>query len=314
MPLNDRMSLQHHVSKLGKTCTIVQQNELLERCCKLEARITAYGNRISVLNKSDDNTMWLTPDNNMLDTTADPSDAPSNESPNGWYTPKDEWITLPSSFTAGEVECLSLKPIAMIETSLRKGQISYALHGLHLALGEKLLCFWMQVCSANTQWTTSCAWDNVHKLDAEAQTFWCTYQLAWNALQHLEANPEYMATLHDITNNDLRVAGDLTDERRYGQRLDSLPWFWQTGYDNNSNGPHMQECMYWSPTTCCPTNQSGKRINGQSDSMTWMMVRGLQDWIAIVTSKSLCGILWQKRQAISFPNYLISNVSWILWD
>lgn len=139
--MNDRISLQHHVSKLGKTCTIVQQNELLERHHKLEARITAYGNRISVLIKSDDNTMWSTPDNYMLDTTVDPSDTLSNESPNGWYTPEDEQITLPSSFAAGEVECLSLEPISMIETSLRKGQISYALHGLCLTLGEKSLCF-----------------------------------------------------------------------------------------------------------------------------------------------------------------------------
>ena len=124
--MNDRISLQRHVSKLGKACTIVQQNELLERHCKLEARITAYGNRISVLIKSNDNTMWLTPDNNMSDTTVDPSDAPSNESPDGWYIPEDEWITLPSSFAAGEVEHLTLEPIAMIETSLRKGKISYA--------------------------------------------------------------------------------------------------------------------------------------------------------------------------------------------
>ena len=145
--------------------------ELLERCRKLEARITAYGNRISVLIRSNDNTLWSTPDYNMSDTTADLSDAPSNESPNGWCSPKDEQITLPSSFAAGEVEHLSLEPIAMIETALRKRQISYALHGLHLALGEKSLCFQMQVHRANTQQTTSCAWNNVHKMGAEAWTF-----------------------------------------------------------------------------------------------------------------------------------------------
>ena len=252
--VNGRVSLQHHVSKLGKSCTIVQQNELLERRRKLEARISAYGNKISVLIQSDNNTMWSNPDNNMSDTPMDPLDQPDDEFPEGWYTPEDERITLPSSLAVGEVERLSLQPIAMIEMALRKGQISYALHGLRLALGEKSLCFRTQVCRANTQRTTSHAWDNVHKLDAEAWTFRHTYRLARSALQRLSAEPEYMATLHDITDNDLKVAGDLTDERRIGQRSDSLAWFWRTGYDNNANSPQMEECMFRCPTTCSPIN------------------------------------------------------------
>ena len=63
-------------------------------------------------------------------------------------------------------------------------------------------------------------------------------------MQRLETDLDYLATLHDITNDDLKVAGDLTDEQRFGQRLDALPWFWRIGDVDNSSGPRMQECTY----------------------------------------------------------------------
>ena len=98
------------------------------------------------------------------------------------------------------------------------------------------------------------AWDNVHKLDHRAQTFQSTYQLARTTLQHLSVDPEYCATLQDITDDDLKVAGDLMDKQRYGQQLDSLPWFWCIGYENNTSSLQMQECRYSSLNKCCPTN------------------------------------------------------------
>ena len=41
----------------------------------------------------------------------------------------------------GEIDHQSLKSIATIEAELRKGQVSDALEGLRLALGEKSLRF-----------------------------------------------------------------------------------------------------------------------------------------------------------------------------
>ena len=92
--------------------------------------------------------------------------------------------------------------------------MSDALEGLCLALGEKSLCFRTEVRNANTQQTTNCAWDNVHKFDANARKCWSAYRHARSALQHLEVDPEYLQMLLPITDKDLKVAGDLTDERR----------------------------------------------------------------------------------------------------
>jgi len=79
--------------------------------------------------------------------------------PEGWFALERENITLPSALAPREIECQSLQSITLIEAELWKGQVSDALEGLHLALGEKSLCFWAEVRNANSQWTTNCAWD-----------------------------------------------------------------------------------------------------------------------------------------------------------
>jgi hypothetical protein len=99
------------------------------------------------------------------------------------------------------------------------------------------------VCNANSQRTLHRAWDNVHKLDSEAQKCRSTYQQARNALQHLPIDPEYLAKLRNITDDDLKVVGDITDEQRFRQWSDTLPWFWHINEVSNSNAPQMQECM-----------------------------------------------------------------------
>ena len=234
------MLLQHHVTSLGSTYLVAQKNDLLDRRRKLEARITTYEHRISVIIKLDDDTQWSTQDGKIPDMDPQPGEASDDLLelyPDGWITPEREQITLPSALAPGEIDRLSLRPLSKIEAELRKGQVADALEGLRLALGEKSLCFRTEVRNAHSQRTTHRAWDNVHKLDAEARKCRSTYRQAQNALQRLSIDPEYLATLRDITNDDLKVAGDLTDERRFGQRSDTLPWFWWIGEAVDSSGP-----------------------------------------------------------------------------
>src|SRR6202451_4196177 len=69
-------------------------------------------------------------------------------------------------------------------------------------------------------------WDNVHRLDVQPRKCRSTYRHARSALQRLDFDLEYLVTLLDITDDNLTVAGDLTDEGRFSQRSDTLPWFW----------------------------------------------------------------------------------------
>jgi len=59
--------------------------------------------------------------------------------------------------------------------------------------------------------------------------------------------PDFLATLHDITEGDMKMAGDLTEENRYGQRSDTLAWFWRLDDGLSGEGhlsPRMRECTY----------------------------------------------------------------------
>ena len=239
------MLLQRHVTSLGSTYSVAQKNDLLDRRRKLEARITTYEHRISVIIKLDDDTQWSTQDGKIPDMDPQPGEASDDLLelyPDGWFTPERERITLPSALAPGEIDRLSLRPLSMIEAELCKGQVADALEGLCLALGEKSLCFRMEVRNANSQRTTNRGWDNVHRLDVQARKCRSTYRHARSALQRLDFDLEYLVTLLDITDDDLTVAGDLTDEGRFGQRSDTLPWFWRIGDTVDSSGPRMQEC------------------------------------------------------------------------
>jgi len=233
------------VASLGSGCTVAQKNDLLDRRRKLEARISTYEHRISVVMKLDDDATWSTQDGKRSDSFFDqeePSDDILEHYPEGWFTPEMDRITFPSALAPGEINRLSLKSIAMVEAELRKGQVTDALDGLRLALGEKSLCFRTEVRNANSQRTTHRAWDNIHKFNAEARQCCSTYRYARNALHRLPVDQDYLGTLKDITEDDMKVAGDLTDESRFGQRSDTLPWFWGIGSPDDSNGPRMQEC------------------------------------------------------------------------
>jgi hypothetical protein len=226
-------------------CSVPQKTELLDRRRKLEARISNYENRMSLLMKLDDDTQWSEQISDIDPQSAEASDNVLELHPDGWFTPERERLTLPSSLAPGEIERLSLHSIVMMEAELRKAQVTDALEGLRLVLGEKSLCFRTEVRNASSQRTTNRAWDNVHKLDREAKRCRTTYRHARTALERLYVDPEYLATLHNITDNDLKVAGDITDAGRFGQRSDTLPWFWRIGESiDESGGPRMLECMY----------------------------------------------------------------------
>jgi hypothetical protein len=100
----------------------------------------------------------------------------------------------------------------------------------------------MEVHNASSQRTTNRAWDKVHKFDADARRCWAIYRHALCALTHLQMHGDYVQSLHAITDEDLKVTGDLTDENRFGQRSDRLPWFWRIVDQGSSNGPRMDEC------------------------------------------------------------------------
>jgi hypothetical protein len=203
----------------------------------------------ALLNLSDD-TQWSTDAGQFraAEESADElSDADEAHLPEMAMMPELDMLSLPSSLAPGEIDRNALESIAMVEAELRHGQIHDALHELRLALGEKSLCFRAEVRNANSQRTSQRAWANVHKHDADARKHRKMYNHARAALTRLNLLPDFLATLHDITEGDMKMAGDVTEENRYGQRSDTLAWFWRLDEGLSGEGnlsPRMRECAY----------------------------------------------------------------------
>jgi hypothetical protein len=115
-----------------------------------------------------------------------------------------------------------------------------------MALGEKSLLYRTDVRNMKSQRTSLKAWQNVNKQDAVARRHKRAYDRARKALIRLNIDTEYLSTLHDITPADMKMAGDVTEENRIGQRSSMLAWFWRLGgdaaMDEVEMNPRMKEC------------------------------------------------------------------------
>lgn len=196
--------------------------------------------------KVDDDVHWRTTDG--VSPSLVPGDDPEWEIdyPDGDIQPEIALVPMPSLLVMGELDRLGLRSIAHIEVELRKGQVSDALDSLRLALGEKSLSFRTDIRNADSQRESNRSWDKVHKFDDHARRERDVYRLARTALDNLPTDQEYLSSLREISDEDMKVSGDLTDERRFGQRSDTLPWFWGFGPEGGlgTGNERLRECAY----------------------------------------------------------------------
>lgn len=243
------MLLRSHIASLGKRLSTAQKTELLDRRRRLESRISSFEQHIGVLMNVSDDMQWSNSAGklrDMQDSSDYSSDDDSTTVPEISITPEQDMISLPSSLAPGEINRHSLQRLAEVEGELRKGQINDSLQGLRLALGEKSLSFRAEVRNAHSQRTSQRAWAKVNKFDVEARRHRRIYNHSREALQRLAVFPEYLSSLHDITDDDMKMSRDVTEENRYGQRSDMLAWFWRFDNglsDEEQTSPRMTECM-----------------------------------------------------------------------
>ena len=182
-------------------------------------RIFAFEQKASTFMVLDDDTQWSSWGENTEDgIDGDWSDG-SDEANVGEVVahPETQNVSLPSALSLGEVQRLGIEHLATQEGSLRHGQITDALAGLRMALREKSLLFRTQVRNARSQRTTLKAWKEVNKQDADARKHRKAYLDAREALRRLNVDSKYVERLQDITKEDMKMAGDVTEENRIGQ-------------------------------------------------------------------------------------------------
>ena len=129
------------------------------------------------------------------------------------------------------------------------GQMNDALDRLRMALGEKSLLYRTEVRNSKSQRTSLRSWQNVNKQHLLARQHKRAYDHARNALTRLDIDRDYHSTLHDITLEDMKMSGDVTEENQMGQRSSVLAWFWRLDSDVAMEvvelNPRMKECGYF---------------------------------------------------------------------
>ena len=242
-----RVGLQKHIVTLRKKPSATEKAELLERRRRLILRITSFERKGNACFKLDDDVRWMTDVNgegeeeedSHYSDESDVEDVPED-------MPETRALALPSSLAPGEIEQLGLVDLARQESALRQGQINDALEGLRMALGEKSLLYRTEVRNLKSQRTSLRAWQNVNKQDLVAKGHKRAYDRARKALMRLDIDRDYLSTLHDITPEDMKMSGDVTEENRTGQRSSTLAWFWRLGSDvameEVEANPRMKEC------------------------------------------------------------------------
>src|SRR5215510_7748717 len=150
-------------------------------------------------------------------------------------------LLMPSAL--GSQQCVDLGKTTLMEQEiqLRVGQANDALAKLRLALAHKSMVFRLQIRVADSQSHKTRAWDNVKTANATVNKHLRTYRLAHQALLNLNAGQEQFQS---ITPNDLKMAADVVEENRYGQKNETLPWIWRIGFsgEDAKRDNWLQEC------------------------------------------------------------------------
>jgi hypothetical protein len=157
--------------------------------------------------------------------------------------PENTVICLPSSFEQDDIERLGLHDLAKQEMELRQGQANDSLMGLRMALGHKAIVYRTKVRTAATSHGKTRAWGDIKTITVKVNKHVRAYRRARNAMERLGADDTVLGRYQELKQEHLKLSGDITDENRYGQRNDVLPWFWRLdGQNSDQDDTWMQEC------------------------------------------------------------------------
>jgi hypothetical protein len=148
-------------------------------------------------------------------------------------------VLLPLPSFIGVDACKSLERTSLMgqEIQLRLGQAYDALEDIRVALAHKSLLYRNKVQKSDNNKQSTRAFDAINRVSSTISRHATTYRVAYNALKNMDG---LEADLKPISNSDLKLAGDITEENRVGQKSDTLAWFWKLGSTETSDG--MEEC------------------------------------------------------------------------
>ncbi|KAG1794022.1 hypothetical protein EV424DRAFT_1548130 [Suillus variegatus] len=135
------------------------------------------------------------------------SDAGIENQPNS-YHPEKTVISLPSNLGLDTCTAIGVDDLVKQELILRQGQANDALQNIRVHLADKVVIFQKTVRVAKSQATSTRAWAQVHLVDRAV-----------------------------LVKEQLKVSTAVADPNSWGQRNNTLPWFWSLDMagDSESN-------------------------------------------------------------------------------
>lgn len=151
------------------------------------------------------------------------------DEPNEFF-PEDLPLSMPSYIRASS--CLKeagLKDLIKEEVQLRIGQANDSLEKLKTHLGHKSILYRMNLRSSTSVRTDTRSQQDIRRVSLKIARNVRSYHRARKSLSQLEASQDILQKYQLVKPDELGLSKDITEENRFGQSSDMLPWFWRIG-------------------------------------------------------------------------------------
>ena len=148
----------------------------------------------------------------------------SNECPS-----EDLTLRMPSYIGASSLKEVGLDNLIKEEIQLRIGQANDSLEKLRTHLGHKSILYRMNFRSSTSVRTDTRSKQDIRRIILKITRDVRSYHRARKSLFRLEASQDILQKFQLIKPDELGVSKDITEENRFGQGSDILPWFWRIG-------------------------------------------------------------------------------------
>lgn len=203
-------------------------------------------------------------------------------------------LCLPSSFGVVALREAKLVHLADEEIQLQMGQANDCLEKLRNDLGEKSILYRINKRSSASNRTDTRSKQDIRRVGLKVNKNVRSYHRAFDALSYLDAK-DISGKYKRIAHEDLALSKDITEENRFGQSSDVLPWFWRIEGVNQSSSEWNDECEWYLRVFSICINSLFAVLR-----VSWMKARARYErWreeIEVVKHEMLWTTLWFKYQ------------------
>ncbi|KAI6155000.1 hypothetical protein BKA82DRAFT_4010686 [Pisolithus tinctorius] len=135
-------------------------------------------------------------------------------------------LPLPSNLGINQCIASGLDSIQEIELKLQIGQANDVLHGLWLALVDKVVVFQNVVWQAKSYAMKTWAWDMIHTINSAVCKQATIYKQCQAVMVSLGATEETLSRFQEMQKSHLTVSTAAISQNAHDHQGSQLPWFW----------------------------------------------------------------------------------------